>query len=286
MKQPPVTVDLSGRNAIVTGANAGIGKMTALELARAGANVTMACRSQDKAEAAISEIKGAVPEANLSFLPLDLSRLDAVRQAAATLLARQQPIHILVNNAGLTSARSSSEDGLELTFAVNHLSHFLLTDLLLERIIASGPARIVTVASRSHYGARGIDFDALTRPGRSATGYPEYEVSKLANVLFTRELARRLKERGAAVNTYCLHPGVVASEIWRRIVWPIRPIMMRFMISNEQGALTSLYCATAPECADESGLYYDKCRIKKPSKRALDDALGAELWRRSAQWVG
>ena len=279
-------MNLKGKRAVVTGANTGIGLVTARELARAGAHVTLACRSKDKGAAAMADIVAAVPEASLSLVALDLNSLAAVRRAAAELLQDERPIHILVNNAGLAGSRGSTEEGFELAFGVNHLGPFLLTHLLLDRIIASGPARIVCVASRAHFDPKGVDFDALTRPTRARTGYPEYGVSKLANVLFVRELARQLADRGADVATYALHPGVVASEIWRKVPWPIRPLMTRFMITNEQGALTSLYCATAPECADETGLYYDKRRVTTPSKLALDDGLAAELWRRSCEWVG
>ena len=285
-RPPPVSVDLSGKRAVVTGANAGIGLATARELARAGAQVTLACRSKDKAEAAMADIVAAVPEARLSFLALDLNSLAAVRHAAAELLQDPRPIHILVNNAGLGGARGSTEDGFERAFGVNHLGPFLLTHLLLDRVIASGPARIVCVASQAHYHPKRMDFDPLTRPARTTTGYPEYCVSKLANVLFVRELARRLADRRADVTAYALHPGVVASQIWREVPWPIRPLITRFMITNERGALTSLYCATSPDCAHESGQYYDKCRVTTPSKLAMDDALAAELWRRSCEWVG
>lgn len=286
MGQAPVSVDLSGRSAVVTGANAGIGLVTARELARAGAHVTLACRSEEKATAAMAQIRDAVPGAEVAFLALDLNSLAAVREAAATLLLRDHPIHILVNNAGLAGARGLTADGFELAFGVNHLGPFLFTNLLLDRIIASGPARIVCVASRAHYRCDRLDFDVMRRPTRNPTGYPEYGVSKLANVLFARELARQLADRNADVSTYSLHPGVVASEIWRKVPWPIRPLMTRFMITNDQGALTSLHCATSPECADETGRFYDKCRVTPPSVLAQDDALAAELWRRSAEWVG
>jgi len=277
---------MNGKRCIVTGANTGIGKVTALELARAGAHVILACRSKDKAEAAMADIRAEVPDASVAFSELDLGSLDTVRQGAEALLADGQPIHVLVNNAGLAAVRDLTEDGFERTFAVNHLGPYLLTRLLLDRIMESAPARIVCVASRAHYSAKGIDFDAQKRRANSLIGMGAYNVSKLANVLFARELARRLQVREVDVNTYALHPGVVASDIWRKIPWPIRPIALSFMISNEEGAATSLYCATSPECADETGLYYDKCAVKKPSKPACDDGLAAELWQHSAEWVG
>ncbi len=286
MSAPPVTVDMSGKRCVVTGANTGIGKVTALELARAGAHVTLACRNQAKAEAAMAEIRAEAPSASVAFSPLDLGTLDGVRQGAAALLEDGEPIHVLVNNAGLAAVGGLTQDGFEHTFGVNHLGPYLLTRLLLDCIIQSAPARIVCVASHAHYGAKGIDFDAQRRAARSVIGLGAYNVSKLANVLFANELARRLKQREVDVTAYSLHPGVIASDIWRKVPWPIRPIMLSFMSTNEEGARTSLYCATSPECAAESGLYYDKCQLKEPSKAAKDEGLAAELWHHSAEWVG
>ncbi len=286
MSSAPVTVDMNGKRCVVTGANTGIGKVTALELARAGARVVLACRSREKAEAAMADIRAHVPEAELTFARLDLASLASVRECADDLLANDQPIHVLVNNAGLAGVRGLTEDGFELIFGINHLGPYLLTRLLLERIIESAPARIVCVSSRSHYDAKGIDLGAQRKASTSPVGLRQYSVSKLANVLFASELARRLKEREVAVTTYSLHPGVIASDIWRKIPWPIRPIALSFMSTNEEGARTSLYCATSPECADESGLFYDKCKTKEPSKPARDVGLAAELWHHSAEWVG
>ena len=166
-------------------------------------------------------------------------------------------------------------------FGVNHLGHFAFTMALLDRLISS-QARIVNVASDAHYGAKGIDFDRLRRPARGITGMAEYSVSKLCNVLFTQELARRLA--GTGVTSYALHPGVVASDIWRRVPWPIRPLITRRMLTVEQGARTSLYCATSPEVADVSGRYYDDCAEREPSPVATADLAG-ELWQRSDAWT-
>ncbi len=274
--------DLSGKHAIVTGSNTGIGKVTAAELARLGAKVWLACRSRDKTQPVIDEIRAA--GGNAEFLALDLADLSAVRTSAAEFLALDVPLHLLVNNAGLAGQRGVTADNFEKAFGTNHLGPFLFTNLLLDRMKQSAPARIVNVASASHYRAKGFDWSRLHRPTRSVTGVAEYGVSKLANVLFTRELARRLD--GTGVTTYSLHPGVIASDIWRRIPWPIRPLMHLRMKTPEEGARTSLYCATAPELASESGKYYDKSKERRPSRLAQDDALAAELWRRSAEWVG
>ena len=274
---------LSGRVALITGANTGIGLVTARELAARGAQVFIACRSAERAQAALAQIRAASGNAQVELLPLDLGDFDSVRLCAQTFLARGLPLHLLVNNAGLAGQRGFTKSGFELAFGVNHMGHFLLAHLLLDRIKASAPARIVTVASRAHYRAAGLDWEALRQPTRSRTGLAEYSVSKLANVLFNTELGRRLS--GSGVTTYALHPGVVASEVWRAVPWPLRALMKLGMIGTEQGALTSVYCATAPEVAQETGLYYDQCHAKTPSLVARDATLAAELWKHSEQWT-
>ena len=276
--------DLEGRTCVVTGANTGIGRATARELARRGARVVLACRSRLRTEAALDEVRRAGGSDAAHFVELNLGSLDSVRKAAGELLARPDPIHVLINNAGLAGKRGLTADGFELTFAVNHLGHFLLTHLLLERIRSSAPARVVTVASKAHFGAPGIDFDALRARTASSTGFREYEVSKLANVLFSAELGRRLA--GTRVTTYALHPGVIASDIWRNLPWPVRPLAKLFMKSIEDGAATTLWCASAPELATETGQYYDDLERYNPSTVARDEALARELWRRSVSWCG
>ena len=271
------------KRALVTGANTGIGKVTALELAKRGYAVTLACRNLDKGAEARDEIAAEVSGADLSLLALDLSSLASVREAAAAELADERPLHLLVNNAGLAAQKGQTVDGFELAFGVNHLGHFLFTERLRDKLVASAPARIVIVASRAHMRVNGIDFDAVTAPTKTPTGFPEYCVSKLANVLHARELARRLE--GTGVTVYALHPGVVASDVWRKVPAPFRWMIKRFMITNEEGAATSLYCATAPELVEVSGRYYDESREATPSKTAQDDALAAELWRRSVAWT-
>jgi NAD(P)-dependent dehydrogenase (short-subunit alcohol dehydrogenase family) len=210
-------------------------------------------------------------------VPLDLADLSSVRACAVDFLARGEPLHVLVNNAGVAGRRGLTAQGFELTFGVNHLGHFLLTQLLLERVAAAGPGRVVTVASDAHYSAPGIDFDTLRRPLRGITGLREYAVSKLCNVLFAQELARR-----SVVHSYALHPGVVASDMFRRVPWPVRPLITRRMLTVEQGAATSLYCATSPEVV--SGLFYDSCAPREPSAVATPE-LGRELWQRSQAWT-
>ena len=242
----------------------------------------MAARSAAKGSAAVSAIKAATGSSSVFFLGLDLADLASVRAGADAFVARGEPLHVLINNAGVGGRRGLTRQGFELTFGVNHLGHFLLTQLLLSRLREGAPARVVTVASDAHYSARGIDFDALRRPARGITGLPEYAVSKLCNVLFSQELARRTS--GTSVTTYALHPGVVASDIWRRVPWPVRPFVTRRMLTVEQGAATPLYCATSPAVAAESGLFYDKCALREAS-RVATPALGRELWERGEAWT-
>jgi NAD(P)-dependent dehydrogenase (short-subunit alcohol dehydrogenase family) len=182
----------------------------------------------------------------------------------------------------VAGARGLTKDGFELGFGINHVGHFALTAALLDCLAASAPARVVTVASDAHYQAEGIDFDAVRRPTASRTGLREYAVSKLANVLFAQELARRTEGRG--VTAYALHPGVVASDIWRRVPWPVRPLMKLRMLSTQQGAQTSLHCATAPELAAVSGRFYENCRERQPSAVATPELAGA-LWAHSEAWT-
>jgi len=273
---------VDGRTFLITGANTGIGKETARALAGGGARLYLACRSAENGRQTIEEISGQTGNRDLALLSLDLGDLASVRRCAEDFLATGEPLHVLINNAGVGGARGMTASGFERMFGTNHVGPFLFTNLLLERLRAGAPARIVNVASAAHYDASGIDFEAVRRPTRTITGMREYSVSKLANLLHAQELARRLD--GSGVTTYALHPGVVASDIWRRVPWPIRPLMLRRMISPKDGARTSLYCATSAEVAGESGRYYDECRAKEPGAAATPE-LAAELWRRSSEWT-
>jgi NAD(P)-dependent dehydrogenase (short-subunit alcohol dehydrogenase family) len=274
--------DLGGRTFLVTGANSGIGRITATTLAGRGAQVFLACRSPEKGEEVAGPLRAG--GAQVEVLPLDLADLSSVREAAAAFLARGVPLYGLINNAGVAGTRALTRDGFELTFGVNHLGHFLLTRLLEPSLRGGAPARVVNVSSQAHRGAKGIDFTILRQPARSRTALPEYSVSKLAGVLFTRELAKRWA--GSGVTAYALHPGVVATDIWRRLPGPLRWLITRFMISPEEGARTTIFCATAPELAGVSGRYYDRRRESTPSLVAQDDALAARLWEESERLVG
>lgn len=270
---------LDGRSILITGASTGIGRATALALAALGAQLYLAGRSEER-HREVLDAAGA----SARFLSLDLSRLASVRECAAQFLALGAPLHVLINNAGMAGSRGTTPDGFERAFGVNYLGPFLLTELLLERLASSAPSRIVNLSSKAHYGVRSLDWAALQQPTRTRSAFPEYAVSKLCNVLHARELAERL--RGCGVSTYALHPGVVASDIWRRLPWPVRRLMHLFMRSNEEGALTTLHCAASEAAGAETGLYYDECAPRAPSPLALDDALAHELREKSLEWAG
>ncbi|TMK85961.1 MAG: SDR family oxidoreductase [Actinobacteria bacterium] len=264
--------DLQGKTFLVTGASSGIGRATAVDLAERGGKVFLATRSEEKTKPVLDEIGDSA-----AYLHLDLGDLDSVRECADAFLARDEPLHALINNAGLAGQRGLTKSGFELAFGTNHVGHFLLTNLLLDKLKASAPARIVNVSSVGHYQARGIDYEAVRKPTKSITGLPEYAVSKLANVVHAQELARRLE--GTGVTTYS-----IASNVWRRVPWPFDAVMKLFMKSNEEGARTTLYCAASPEVANASGRYYDNRAEKEPSQVATPE-LGAELWQKSEEWT-
>ncbi len=275
--------DLEDKTYLVTGANTGIGRETARALAARGASVVFACRSAEKTEPVIDTIAAETGAGEkLHFIALDLGDLGSVRAAASEFLAGGQPLHGLINNAGLAGRRGLSDSGFELAFGTNHVGHFLLTSLLLDRLRESAPARIVSVSSDAHQSVTAFDWDAVRRPTQTRAGFREYAVSKLANLLHAQELARRLD--GDGVTTYALHPGVIASDIWRQVPWPIRPLMKLRMKSPVQGAQTTLYCATSPDVGHESGRYYDDSKPAQPGPGATPE-LAAELWERTSAWV-
>ncbi len=274
--------DLSGQTFLVTGGNTGIGLATAAGLAGRGGRVHLACRSRERGAAAVTGLVSAHGADAARYLHLDLANLASVRASAQEFLSLGEPLHVLINNAGVAGRQGLTADGFELLFGVNHLGHFALTTALQDCLVASR-ARVVNVSSDAHYAARGINFDALRRRTRHITAMPEYSVSKLCNVLFSQELARRLE--GTGVTSYALHPGVVASDIWRRVPWPVRPLVTRRMLTTEQGARTSLYCATSPDVATASGRYYENCAEREPSPVATPE-LAERLWRYSEEWAG
>jgi NAD(P)-dependent dehydrogenase (short-subunit alcohol dehydrogenase family) len=263
---------------IITGANTGIGRATAAELARRGATVVFACRSRSKTEPVMKAIETLTGNTNLHFLDLDLADLSKVRTSALTWLERNDRLDVVVNNAGLVRVRTLTAQGFEMTFGVNHLGHMLFTLLLQPALVRAPGARVVTVASRAHERtSRPIDYDALKSPTASFTGWPEYMRSKLANMLFTFALDRRWRDSG--VHCYAVHPGVIASDIWRAAPTPLRQAAMLFMRTEEEGARASVHCAASDEAGRESGLYYHEDGThRRPSPLALDVEAQEKLW--------
>jgi NAD(P)-dependent dehydrogenase (short-subunit alcohol dehydrogenase family) len=280
---------MTGKTVIVTGANSGIGLATAEALARAGARTVITARDATKGAAAVRDIAARSGNDDVSLVTFDLSSLSSVRRGAAELLEQCDRIDVLVNNAGLVlSDRRESVDGYEMTFAVNHLGPFLLTTLLLDRIRASAPARVVTVASSAHRQARkGMPFDDL-QSTRHYAGMQVYGESKLANILFTTELARRLEGTGVTAN--CVHPGTVSTGYGRDgdssgfLAFGLK-IASPFFLSPEKGARTSVYLASSPEVEGVTGRYFFKCKPRQPNRAARDVAAAARLWEVSEQLV-
>lgn len=273
---------------VVTGGNSGIGLHTVIGLARQGARVALVSRSRERGEAALEQARAAAgPDARLDLVVGDLGSLASTRALADDLLGRYPALHVLVNNAGLwMTTRTETADGLETTFAVNHLAPFLLTNLLLERLIASSPARIVNVSSEGHRRGR-LDWDDL-QATRGFGKVKAYCDSKLANVLFTRELARRLEGTGVTANV--LHPGVVNTNLGGNatgvIRWVFDAVGPLFFLTPEQGARTSLHVATSPALDGVSGRYFKASREVSPSRTARVDADAARLWAVSEALAG
>jgi NAD(P)-dependent dehydrogenase (short-subunit alcohol dehydrogenase family) len=272
-----MTWSVDGKTCLITGATSGIGRSTALALAGMGAQLVLLCRDRAKGQAVAEEISRAAAHPP-ALLFADLGVQAEVRRVAAEYLASERPLHLLINNAGVVNLqRAVTADGIEATLAVNHLGYFLLTTLLLDRLRASAPARIVNVASDAHkFG--GLDFDDLNNQRRYSP-MRVYGQSKLANILFTSELARRLAGSGVTVN--CLHPGAVATGLgknngaWARVlIGFLRP----FFRTPAGGAATSIYLATSPAVEGVSGTYFANCREKRPSRAAQDAVAAQRLW--------
>jgi NAD(P)-dependent dehydrogenase (short-subunit alcohol dehydrogenase family) len=284
---------LAGRHVVITGGNSGIGLEAAVGLAQLGAHIVIAVRNTGKGERAVNEIRDRAGTAAVEQMPIDLASLASIRAFAEAWRARGEPLHVLLNNAGLLlRSRTTTADGFETTFGVNHLGHFLLTALLRDALVASAPARVATVSSGAHNGARrGLAFDDLMWERRrySGMGMGAYCASKLANVMFTRELARRLVGTGVTANA--LHPGFVASNFARegdggRLGDIGMRLLRPFALSPAKGARTSIHVASAPELEGVSGEYFYKCAPAKVSAHALDDGACARLWQVSEQLVG
>jgi retinol dehydrogenase 12 len=280
--------DLRGKTVLITGATNGIGRASARALARMGARLFLLARDPQRAEETRAEIVGETNGAEVRILIADLSLQSEIRRAAAEFLATESPLHVLLNNAGVVQlSRSETRDGIETTFAVNHLAYFLLTNLLLARIRDSAPARIVNVASDAHRMGGPLDFDDLGAAKRYS-GMGVYGRSKLANVLFTRELARRLEGSGVTVNA--LHPGAVRTGLGQNndapILKLITTLVRPFFRSPERGAETSIWACSAPELEGVTGRYFGDRRETKPHANALDDEAARRLWDASEKLVG
>ncbi|HLN63413.1 MAG TPA: SDR family oxidoreductase [Symbiobacteriaceae bacterium] len=279
----PIT--MAGKIALVTGATSGIGKATALGLARMGATVVLVARDRVKGEATRAEIMANSDNRSVDLLVADLSSQASIRQLAAAFNAKYDRLDLLINNAGgVFPNRTLTADGLEYTFAFNHLAYFLLTDLLLDRLKASAPARIVNVTSRFSNGAT-VDLADLQLE-RGYTGIKAYSQSKLCNMLFTYELARRLAGTGVTVN--CVHPGVVRTNFGMTTpLFRIMGIFFRpFMLRPEKAAERLLYVAVSPAAANETGRYFaDKQAIRSP-QQTYDQAVARQLWEHSARLTG
>ena len=278
-----VADEMHGRVCVVTGANGGIGKATAEGLARRGATVAIVSRSRERGEAARAEISRAGGGAEVHLLLADLSLQAQVRRVADEVLSRFARVHVLVNNAGVyTARRTLTAEGVETQWAVNHLAPFLLTSLLLGRLAESAPARVVTVSSHAHRRAR-LRWDDPTMERRRYFGFGMYAVTKLANLLFTRELARRTA--GTGVTASAMHPGVVATPLLLNGFPPIR-LLRRFLRTPEQGAATAVHLASSPAVAGVTGEYFLDERPVRPAPAALDDVAAHRLWELSAEMTG
>jgi NAD(P)-dependent dehydrogenase (short-subunit alcohol dehydrogenase family) len=276
---------MQGKIVVMTGATSGIGQVAAERLAEAGATILLVARNVRRAEATLKRLpaKGLQPH---RFFRADLSNLAETKRVGAELAAEAPRIDVLVNNAGaIFSSRRVTADGLEMTFALNHMSYFVLTEALRERLVRSAPARIVNTASAAHQGAK-LDFDDL-QSGKNYGAMRAYGRSKLCNILFTRELARRLKGTGVSAN--CLHPGFVATRFGDEaggVMGPLVRLAKFFAITPEKGAETIVHLASSPAVGNDSGLYFADRRQATPSAAAQDDETAGKLWGRSEDLCG
>ncbi|XP_068195720.1 dehydrogenase/reductase SDR family member 13-like [Antennarius striatus] len=283
---------MAGKTVLITGGNTGIGKATATHLARKGARVILACRNRVKAESAILDIEQETGSTEVVYMQLDLASLNSVRSFAEAFLKAESRLDVLINNAGLVGD-GRTEDGFGVQFGVNHLGHFLLTCLLLERLKEGKGGRVVSLSSMAHrWGS--IDFQALEATGHLGTGryswqfFHAYCNSKLCNVLFIHELAKRL--RGSNVTCYSVHPGVVRTELSRHVsLWQkvfIEPIARLLFLDTEAGAQTTLHCSLQEGIERQSGSYYSCCAVEEVSAKARDDDASRKLWDLSEKFCG
>lgn len=275
---------MQGKTVVITGATSGIGAVAARRLAEHGARILIVARDRHRAADTLRDLSAANPAQTHAAYHADLSRLAEMKRVAAEIAAAEPKIDVLMNNAGLICAGNErTEDGLEVMFATNHLSYFVLTNLLLERLRAAGGARIVSTASDAHRRGK-LDFDRL----QAQKGMAGYGTTKLCNILFTRELALRIAGTGVTAN--CLHPGFVATRFGDNTAGTMRTGLAMakrfFALSPEEGAKTMVYLASSAEVAGRSGGYYDRCAPAEPSREAQSDADAKRLWELSAKITG
>jgi NAD(P)-dependent dehydrogenase (short-subunit alcohol dehydrogenase family) len=276
---------MRGKTVVITGATSGIGQVAAEKLAAMGARMVLVARDKSRGEAELARLRASTPGINHSIHYADLSQLGEVKRVAAEIAAAEPRIDVLINNAGaLFGSRHVTSDGLELTFATNHMSYFVLTHGLRERLHASSPSRVVNVSSDAHKGQK-LNFDDLQ--STSYSGFNAYGRSKLCNILFTRELARRWEGTGVTAN--CLHPGFVSTRFGDQsgglLSLGVRAAKI-FAISPEKGAETILYLASSAEVGNATGLYYYKCKPATPTKEAQDNTTAQRLWQESEKIAG
>nr|XP_055038921.1 retinol dehydrogenase 12, like [Misgurnus anguillicaudatus] len=278
-------VTLDNKTVIITGANTGIGKHAATDLAKRGARIIMACRDMEKANEALKEVIEASGNQNVVTCRLDLADTKSIREFAEKINTEEKQVNILINNAGvMVCPYGKTADGFEMQIGVNHMGHFLLTYLLLDLIKSSAPARIITVSSMAHKWGT-INLEDINSE-KSYDKRKAYSQSKLANILFTRSLAKRLE--GTGVTTYALHPGVVQTDLWRHLSKPEQAVMWMarpFTKTSVQGAQTTIYCAVEPELDTESGRYYSDCAPANCCQAALDDDMAQRLWELSCKML-
>lgn len=277
---------MRGKTVVITGATSGIGQVAAEKLAAMGARLVLVARDKTRGEAALARLRPLTPGVNHAIHHADLSRLAEVKRVAAEIAAAEPRIDVLINNAGaLFGARQLTADGLELTFATNHVSYFVLTHGLRERLRAAAPARVVNVASDAHKGEK-LDFNDLQSAG-NYRGLHVYGRSKLCNILFTRELARQWEGTGVTANS--LHPGFVSTRFGDQsggmLSFVVRAAKV-FAISPEKGAETIVYLASSDEASNANGLYYYKCRPATPTREAQDNDTARRLWQESEKLAG
>lgn len=275
---------MKGKTVLITGGNNGIGKATAIGLAKKGAEVIIACRNESKGKAAVADIKKASNHENVQLILCDLASFKSIQQCAKTFKSKHSKLDVLVNNAGLiVGEHKTTEEGFEYQFGVNHMGHFYLTHLLMEQIMAANEPRIVNVSSGAHYSGK-LDLSTVREAKDEYSSIAYYAQSKLANILFTKGLATRFPK----IKANTLHPGVVRTSFGEGdVAWYIKAvwkIMKPFLMTSEKGARTSIYLAASP-LVDVSGKYFEKSEEKRPSKEAEDTTLADELWAFSEQAV-